>query len=360
MPSVSSPVATPDTDRRLPQGEEIFLDHVGHFVRDPQAASRALARAGFAPTPVSIQSDEAGQPTGTGNITVMLDRGYIEVLFKTADTEIGREFDASVMLHAGVHLAAFSVADADRAHARLAGAGFKMRPLVNFSRPVGTESGTGVAAFTVVRVERGVMPEGRIQILTHRTEDAVWQKRWLNHPNGAVGLADLAIVVANEVEATVRFARFTDRTMISNRFGSEVILDRGRVQLMTAQAFRRAAARGSSPKPAVSGRLRDCGSVARCGGSDIAPGRYCNAPHRPGAGCKFSRGARRRRMAVRRAGRRLALARVKLVRLWIGRGEFVDCAAEIRSCLAGSFVRGAEILGHQAGRLCARRAATRA
>ena len=226
-----------DADRQLPQGDEIFLDHVGHFVRDPQAASRALAHAGFAPTPVSIQSDAAGQPTGTGNITAMFDRGYIEVLFKTADTEIGREFDASVMLHAGVHLAAFSVADADRAHARLAGAGFKMRPLVNFSRPVGTESGTGVAAFTVVRVERGVMPEGRIQILTHRTEDTVWQKRWLNHPNGAVGLVDLAIVVANEVEATVRFARFTDRTMVSNRFGSEVILDRGRVQLMTALAF---------------------------------------------------------------------------------------------------------------------------
>lgn len=226
-----------DSDRRLPQGNEIFLDHVGHFVRDPDDASRALARAGFAPTPVSVQADAAGQPTGTGNVTAMFERGYIEVLFKTADTEIGREFEASLALHAGVHLAAFSVADAGVAHARLAGAGFKMRPLVNFSRPVGTESGTGVAAFTVVRLERGVMPEGRIQILTHRTEETVWQKRWLDHPNGAVGLIDLAIAVTNEVEAAARVARFADRTMVSSRFGSEIILDRGRVQLMTAQAF---------------------------------------------------------------------------------------------------------------------------
>ena len=30
------------------------------------------------------------------------------------------------------------------------------------------------------------MPEGRIQILTHRTESTVWQKRWLTHPNGAL------------------------------------------------------------------------------------------------------------------------------------------------------------------------------
>ena len=226
-----------DNDRRLPQGNEIFLDHVGHFVRDPDDASQALARAGFAPTPVSVQADAAGQPTGTGNVTAMFERGYIEVLFKTADTEIGREFEASLALHAGVHLAAFSVADAEVAHARLASAGFKMRPLVNFSRPVGTESGTGVAAFTVVRLERGLMPEGRIQILTHRTEETVWQKRWLDHPNGAVGLIDLAITVTNEVEAAARFARFADRTMVSSRFGSEIILDRGRVQLMTAQAF---------------------------------------------------------------------------------------------------------------------------
>jgi hypothetical protein len=229
---------TIDADRRLPQGEEIFLDHVGHFVREPQAASRALVRAGFSPTPVSVQVDPAGAPTGTGNVTAMFDRGYVEVLFKTADTEIGRELEASLVLHAGVHLAAFSVTDAERAHARLAGAGFKMRPLVNFSRPVGTETGTGVAAFTVVRVERGVMPEGRIQILAHQTEDTVWQKRWLDHPNGAIGLFDLAIVVSNEVEATARFARFTDRTTVSSRFGSEVILDRGRVQIITAQAFR--------------------------------------------------------------------------------------------------------------------------
>ena len=74
-------------DRQLPIADEIFLDHVGHFVRDPEAASHALAQVGFAPTPKSVQVNPdpaggAGQPTGTGNITAMLARGYIEVLFK--------------------------------------------------------------------------------------------------------------------------------------------------------------------------------------------------------------------------------------------------------------------------------------
>ena len=106
--------STPEADRQLPVGDEIFLDHVGHFVRDPEAASRALARAGFAPTPVSVQSNPDGTPIGTGNVTAMFDRGYVEVLFKTADTPLGREFEAALAGHAGVHLAAFSVADAEQ------------------------------------------------------------------------------------------------------------------------------------------------------------------------------------------------------------------------------------------------------
>ena len=229
--------ATIDADHRLPQGEEIFLDHIGHFVREPQAASQALARAGFAPTPVSVQVDGAGQPTGTGNITAMFERGYIEVLFKTADTVLGREFDAALSRHAGVHLLAFSVADAARARRRLAGAGFRMRPLVEFSRPVETESGSGIAAFTVARVERGEMVEGRIQILTHRTEDTVWQGRWLVHPNDAAGLADVVMAVADVAEAAERFARFTARKTVSNRLGQVLKLDRGAVQLMSAKVF---------------------------------------------------------------------------------------------------------------------------
>jgi len=228
---------TNDANRRLPLGEEIFLDHIGHFAREPQAASRALARAGFAPTPVSMQVDPAGMPTGTGNVTAMFARGYVEVLFKTADTALGREFEAAISGHAGVHLVAFSVTNAERARERLQSAGFRMRPLVQFQRPVETESGSGIAAFTVARVERGEMAEGRIQILTHRTEDTVWQKRWLTHTNGAVGLCDVMIAVADAAEAAERFARFTDRKAVSTKIGRAVMLDRGAVQLVSAKTF---------------------------------------------------------------------------------------------------------------------------
>jgi hypothetical protein len=230
-------VAMNENDRQLPRDREIFLDHVGHFVRDPQAAGAALARAGFAPTPVSVQVAPDGEPTGTGNVCAMFTRGYVEVLFKTADTALGREFEAALQRHSGIQLAAFAVADAGAAHGRLAAGGFRMRPLASFQRPVGTEDGTATAAFTVTRVEPGEMAEGRIQILTHHTEQAVWQPRWLGHPNGALGLASLTIAVADVDEAAARFARFTERDAAATRRGRSVALDRGRIELVTRDAF---------------------------------------------------------------------------------------------------------------------------
>jgi hypothetical protein len=229
-------------DRQLPIGDEIFLDHLAHFVRDPDVASKALIRAGFAPTPQSIQvnPDPAGgapQLTGTGNVTAMFSRGYIEVLFKTADTVLSRELDVGLARYGGVHLAAFAVNDAATAHARLTDQGFRVRPLAHMQRPVDTETGKGTAAFTLARVEAGEMPEGRIQILTHRTEQMVWQPRWLAHPNGALGLTSVAIVVADPWEAGRRFARFTGREATPATFGQTIELDRGTIGLVGPNSF---------------------------------------------------------------------------------------------------------------------------
>jgi Glyoxalase-like domain len=231
------PSARHEADRQLPEGNEIFLDHVAHFVADREAARRALTRCGFAPTPISIQvnSDPSGgaSPTGTGNITAMFERGYVEVLFKTSDTPHAREFDAMLAQRAGLHLAAFAVADAEAAQQRLAASGFAVRELVRMSRPVDTEAAAGTAAFTIARVQPGVMPEGRIQILTHHTEQVVWQKRWLHHPNTAIGLIDIVIAVADVDEAAQRFARFTGRAATLTPGGAVLQLDRGGIYLVS-------------------------------------------------------------------------------------------------------------------------------
>ena len=229
--------------RQLPLGEEIFLDHVGFFVRDVEAAGRALRRLGFAPAPLSIQVNPdpggvAPRLTGTGNIIAMLSQGYIEVLFKTADTPLAAELEAATARYAGLHLAAFATADAGAVHRRLAQQGFRVRPLAKMERPADNNGAPGTAAFTVARVEPGEMPEGRIQMLTHHTESMVWQPRWLSHPNGALALTRIAIAVADLGEAAQRYATFTGRSPSASIFGQTIALDRGHVDLVTAEGFR--------------------------------------------------------------------------------------------------------------------------
>jgi hypothetical protein len=232
-----------EVDRQLPVGDEIFLDHVGHFVPDPEAARRALGRAGFQATPVSVQVNPDGadpaRPAGTGNLTAVFRRGYVEVLFQTADTALGRDLAAALARYGGLHLVAFAVADAGAAHRRLGEAGFRTQPLVAMQRPVETAQGPDIAAFTIARLAPGQMAEGRIQILTHRTEPTVWQPRWLDHPNGAVRLAALTIAVGDVDEAAARFSRFTGRPARACEGGQAVALDRGRVELLSPAAFGR-------------------------------------------------------------------------------------------------------------------------
>jgi hypothetical protein len=200
---------------------------------------------GFAPTPVSIQvnPDPAGgapRLTGTGNVTALFAHGYIEVLFKTADTPLVAEMKTAMARYRGVHLAAFAVADARSAHQRLAGDGFRVRPLVDMQRPVDTGAEPGTARFTLARVEPWEMAEGRVQKLTHHTEQMVWQPRWMSHANGALALMRLRIVVADVDEAAQRYALFTGRTAARAPFGYSISLDRGGVDLMTVDGFRRA------------------------------------------------------------------------------------------------------------------------
>jgi hypothetical protein len=67
----------------------------------------------------------------------------------------------------------------------------------------------------------------------------VWQPRWLSHPNGAVALTSITVVAADLGEATRRFARFTGRDPTPSQFGQMIELDRGRVELVTADVFTR-------------------------------------------------------------------------------------------------------------------------
>ncbi len=226
-----------DPSPQTPPPGGVFLDHVGWFVPDIEPAGAAFERLGFKVTPFVAQhtADPAGGqpiPAGTGNRCAMLRRGYLEILTPVAgvDTPLAEQMRKAIARYAGVHLIAFTVADAGAAHARLTEEGFAPQPLVHLRRPLELAGGAGAElAFTVIRVPPDAMPEGRIQMLTQETPELVWREDLIARDNGVCALTGVLLCVPDPAEAAARFARFLDREARGHGDYFTIDLDRGRL-----------------------------------------------------------------------------------------------------------------------------------
>lgn len=222
---------------QTPKGDQIFLDHVGWFVPDMEAAARQFEELGFVLTPYVDQknADPNGGtpvPAGTGNRCAMLRRGYLEILTATAgiDTPLAQQLHTAVGRYTGLHLVAFTVDDADAAHARLEAGGFAPQPAVHLRRPLELPGGDAAeVAFTVLRVPPGTMEEGRVQMLRQETPDLVWQEHLVARDNGVVALGGMLLCVDDPVSASDRYARFTGRAAAGGGDYRVIDLDRGRL-----------------------------------------------------------------------------------------------------------------------------------
>ena len=119
--------------RQTSTGDEVFLDHLAHWIPDMDAASEAFERLGFLLTPYTEHTNSTAPgepilPAGSANRCIMLREGYLEVLTPTVDTAIGQELRAGIDRYVGLHLIAFGCSDAEAQRERLIGEGFEQRP----------------------------------------------------------------------------------------------------------------------------------------------------------------------------------------------------------------------------------------
>lgn len=251
-----------------PRPDELVLDHVAHFLPDMAAAESALARLGFAPTPVSHQmhrTEPGGPlvPAGTANRTAMLARGYLEFLATTGDTPNAARLRAAMSRYTGLHLVCFGMSDAGAVQARLAAAGFDPPPAVSLQREVAQVDGSlACARFAVVRPAPDRMREGRIQFVEHLAPSTIWQRRYLIHPNGALALAGAVVAVADPDEAATRWGALAG-IALKPRGGFRILQTaRGHVRIGTAAAV--AAAYGMDPPtlPWIAGPIVAVGDLA--------------------------------------------------------------------------------------------------
>ncbi len=231
---------------QTPSGDQIFLDHVGWFVPDMDAAHAAFEKLGFPMTPFTVhtneQADGSRVPSGTANRCAMIRRGYLEVLVSVpdVDTAIARQLRTGLSRYTGLHLIAFTVGDADSTVGRLQVAGFQPEPPIALRRPMPLDDGgEGTAAFSVIRFPDGAMDEGRIQILTQDTPDTVRQLSVTADENALDMLSGILLCVADPSEAAQRYASFVGHRADFADGVYQIALDRGGLAICGPDACRR-------------------------------------------------------------------------------------------------------------------------
>jgi len=262
-------------NRQCPPPGTLFLDHVSHFVPELDAAAGVLRALGFTVTPPSAQQTQDG-PAGASNVCVMLEEGYLELLAPTADTPNAARLRTTMLRYPGVHLACFGTPAAEDEHARLGWHGFEPPPLVHLERPVEVDGKQASARFDVVRAAPEKMPEGRIQFVEHLTPEALWQSRYLEHPNGVTRLACVFAVADDAAHAAARWARFA--ALLPQPAGRFVHLEtaRGHVLLGTREDWL-ALLGHAAPAPGLCGYALQCREpgalVSRCERLGMTPRR---------------------------------------------------------------------------------------
>jgi hypothetical protein len=219
------------TDRQLPVGDEVFLDHVGYFAADLDSAGSALERLGFVVSPVNLLQNAGAdgilRPSGTSNRIARLRRGFLEVLAATHDTPLADQLNTALARYAGLHLIALSHDDVPGQRARMTEAGFAMQPVVNLRRHIARDGKTHEVRWSVLRPEPGVMPEGRVQFAYCHTPELTWPEPAPDLPNAADGLTDILLCVADRREAAARFGRFIGRTPVEGPIFTTIPTGRG-------------------------------------------------------------------------------------------------------------------------------------
>lgn len=210
------------------------LHHVGHIVRDIDQAMERYRQLGFAvPAPAFpvLPAFPGGpaEPFGVANTHVYFPRGFVELVAVIGDT--GRMPDearpiplqvpddklpglvAAIRATAanvafflqrfqGVHMMIVDTPDIDSIAARLTAGGVSHGGVHAIQRPVETSTGTRMEPARYLEISDrdlppGRVPEGRIGFAENVRVEALEDQRHTDHPNGAIGLVECVLCVAD-------------------------------------------------------------------------------------------------------------------------------------------------------------------
>ena len=169
------------------------IDHIIVGVRDLEHARMVWTRLGFTLSP---RGRHIGQ--GTANYCIMFASDYIELLGIVDPNDFVQRLDAFLARREGVMAAAFAP-DLPPEELRAALLRRQLHPSEprTLGRQLELPEGTVVPRFSLISLPSEETPGLDSFICAHLTPELMRRPEWLDHPNGAVGLKSIHVLVGN-------------------------------------------------------------------------------------------------------------------------------------------------------------------
>ena len=169
------------------------IDHIIVGVRDLEHARMVWTRLGFTLSP---RGRHIGQ--GTANYCIMFASDYIELLGIVDPNDFVQRLDNFLAQREGLMAAAFAPAmPPEELRATLLRRQLHPSEPRALGRQLELPEGTVVPRFSLISLPSEETPALDSFICAHLTPELMRRREWLNHPNGAVGLKSIHVLVGN-------------------------------------------------------------------------------------------------------------------------------------------------------------------
>ncbi|MFJ9367124.1 VOC family protein [Nocardia sp. NPDC101769] len=234
------------------------LHHAGILTRNLDGLEHRYTALGFTLSPRSrhLLSAGPGQPPVPGctaNLCALFGDSYIELLGIVDDTAPDPWHTRSMAdEYEGFRILNLETIDAAATDHRLTEHGLPTSGVLDLARDIDTELGVRTVRARAVHIDPRSTPEGHLGLAQHLTREYVHQPRYLDHANGALGVAAVLIVAEDrEFEGIVdRYSLILGRPPYQK--GPLTLLDAGSVQVELVRATAAEEVLPGEPAPAAS------------------------------------------------------------------------------------------------------------
>jgi catechol 2,3-dioxygenase-like lactoylglutathione lyase family enzyme len=186
---------SPPTEPEMAADADIDLDHAGLIVPDLDAARARFAALGFTLTERADHTrttpDGRTIPAGSSQHSIMLGRGYIE-LMQIWDPSAGHPLTPATQVRYGLHILALGTPDARAWHARCLREHVEVGPILDWLRPVSLPERSGLARFRFFDSPWQARDPSYVCWVQHLTPEWIRSPLLLTHPNTATALQGIA------------------------------------------------------------------------------------------------------------------------------------------------------------------------